>query len=501
MFINQPMPWKQEVVVNLLGPTQYGRGTFLENHFHLSHSEAWEYRRRVLAAMEPRPLGRPGKTASSQCTEPCSRCKEKDAELAALRDRHAAEERKRREHLILQAAVLPVSTESIPTLEAAAFGSESSPETVRTFIGRAGVRARQLMESFPWEEKIRQLAVDELFAGKTPILNGVEPRSMAVPFLQCGPDRTGDTWTEVLKPFPNLEEVASDQGTGILAALRTLQVASQGDIWHANQELKRCLGALERDACRGMREEYAAQRDLERRVRQGRRTKRAERRYRKARTQTAKAIDRFDRAYAAKPLLEQAVAPFDNQGHWLSAGVSQGLIEDAMGILQKLEAPYRRKVANAFDPARILTFKVLLESSLLVSPTQSVLSPEARIDLVANLARPRPAEPIAELPWMLSRVVEQKIAADFSSWPQERERIQDRLEHLFRGSSWSESFNSIVRVAQQVKKHLGENFLWLLALAHNATPFRGGKRRGKSPLEILGITTPPGTWLDWVRPQ
>ncbi len=49
------------------------------------------------------------------------------------------------------------------------------------------------MESLPWAEKIRRAArkrapPDELFAGKTPILNCVEPRSMAVPLLQRGPD-------------------------------------------------------------------------------------------------------------------------------------------------------------------------------------------------------------------------------------------------------------------------------------------------------------------------
>lgn len=53
--------------------------------------------------------------------------------------------------------------------------------------------------------------------------------------------------------------------------------------------------------------------------------------------------------------------------------------------------------------------------------------------------------------------------------------------------------------SQHVRMHLSGKFLALLALVHNAAPFRGGKRRRKTPLSILGTSTPPGTWMDWVR--
>lgn len=48
-------------------------------------------------------------------------------------------------------------------------------------------------------------------------------------------------------------------------------------------------------------------------------------------------------------------------------------------------------------------------------------------------------------------------------------------------------------------KHLNGKLLALFALVHNATPFRDGKRRGKTPLSILGISTASGTWMDWVH--
>lgn len=317
-----------------------------------------------------------------------------------------------------------------------------------------------------------------------------------------GHPRSGsaETWKEVFERFPHLEVVASDQGNGILGALRALDILSQGDPFHANQELGRCLRKLEREAYRRIGEEYAAKREWDRRKREGRPWKRAARYYRAARKQAAKAIDRFDRATQAGQLLYRAVDPFDAKGRWLTLEASRDLILRGLAILQKVEAPYRRKVANAFDPDRILTYKAIVEAPSVFDEGLSKFEPEELIDIAVDAARPRPTDPEAEMAWMLARLLDRRLAEAHPTWPEHRARIQDEVEHLFRSSSWSEAINSRIRVAQQVLKHLGGGYLSLLALVHNTTPFRGGKRRGKTPFEILGIQVPPGDWKDWVRP-
>ncbi len=91
----------------------------------------------------------------------------------------------------------------------------------------------------PWNLTARDALgrrVDELFASKTPILVGVEPRSLAVPFFQRGPDRTTKTWQEVLGRFPNLKEIASDQAPAILAAGNALGLLLQGDWFHSHED-------------------------------------------------------------------------------------------------------------------------------------------------------------------------------------------------------------------------------------------------------------------------
>lgn len=501
MFFTRDVDWKREVAVNLLGDNGYGRGVFIERRFGLEHSEVWEVRNRLDAALEARRGGRPRDVHDDHAIGACAGCQEKDREIARLRQDFAAERERGRKDLILQAAVLPGSTASIPLLERAVFGTSSGRETIRTYIQRASRNAAEFMRSLPWGEKIRRLASDEMFAGRTPILNCVEPRSMAVPVLQRGPDRKAETWQKVFERFPLLEVNASDQGRGILSAVEALGVLSQTDPWHANQELKRCLGILERDAYRRIREEYAAQRELSKRQKEKRPTRRAAQQHRKAKSKAAKAILRFDRACRAKPLLQQAIDPFDADGRWVSVAASMDLIQQGLRILAEVEAPCRKKVANAFDPDRILTFKAVIEAPLEFDEALPDLESEDLIEIAMSSTRSRPTDPHGETAWLLSRLLDERLQATCPTWSEHRHRIQDEIEHLFRSSSWSEAINSRVRVAQQVLKHLGDDFLALLALAHNATPFRGGKRKGKTPFELLGIKMPPGTWIDWVRPE
>src|SRR5215510_1477023 len=57
--------------------------------------------------------------------------------------------------------------------------------------------------------------LDEIFFHRDPILMGVEPTSWAWLAGQRGPDRSGESWCEVMKPWPNLEHVIANGGQGL----------------------------------------------------------------------------------------------------------------------------------------------------------------------------------------------------------------------------------------------------------------------------------------------
>ena len=56
---------------------------------------------------------------------------------------------------------------------------------------------------------------DEIVLHREPILLGVEPISWAWLAGQRGPDRSGESWCEVMKQWPNLEQVMADGGQGL----------------------------------------------------------------------------------------------------------------------------------------------------------------------------------------------------------------------------------------------------------------------------------------------
>jgi hypothetical protein len=51
-------------------------------------------------------------------------------------------------------------------------------------------------------------------------------------------------------------------------------------------------------------------------------------------------------------------------------------------------------------------------------------------------------------------------------------------------------------MVQQVKKHVSQEFLWLLALKHNMEPFKHGKRKDHSPFSLLGVDLGTNDWID-----
>ena len=79
------------------------------------------------------------------------------------------------------------------------------------------------------------------------------------------------------------------------------------------------------------------------------------------------------------------------------------------------------------------------------------------------------------------------------------QQVQGILYTPKRASSLVESFNSKLRTVQYVKKHVSQEYLWLLAIKHNIEPFAHGKRQGHSPFELLGIDLGTNDWVDLAR--
>jgi hypothetical protein len=81
-----------------------------------------------------------------------------------------------------------------------------SRATVGRWIQQSAQQSRGILEVLDraCQGLVLVLCLDEIFFHRDPILMGVEPTSWAWWAGQRGPDRSGESWGEVMKPWPNL---------------------------------------------------------------------------------------------------------------------------------------------------------------------------------------------------------------------------------------------------------------------------------------------------------
>jgi hypothetical protein len=70
------------------------------------------------------------------------------------------------------------------------------------------------------------------------------------------------------------------------------------------------------------------------------------------------------------------------------------------------------------------------------------------------------------------------------------QRVADVLETTVRASSCVEGMNSVLRMQQSRHRKMTQGMLDLKRLYWNTRPFRTGRRRGKSPYQLLGLSLP-----------
>ena len=139
-------------------------------------------------------------------------------------------------------------------------GAVPSRATVGRWVQQAGEQASRILSVLEraCQTWVLRLCLDEIFFHREPILMAVEPESMAWMAGQRGPDRTGESWCEVVTKWPCLEQVIADGGQGlergVQLANEARQAPAQGqalasgqaivmglDVFHTQRELERVL--------------------------------------------------------------------------------------------------------------------------------------------------------------------------------------------------------------------------------------------------------------------
>jgi hypothetical protein len=345
---------------------------------------------------------------------------------------------------------------------------------------------------------------DEIFFHGKPVLVGVEPHSMAWLLGAHAADRSGSTWTGALQGFDALEQAVVDGGRGLQRGLADFQAQRKTagssttlevslDVFHTKQEAQRVLRKLwNRVESRWTRAEEA-DRQVQRAWRNG-----GDRRgfgglAAKAWKKVERLMESYDRQQRAWKRIEATMDLFRPDGQLNDRAWAEGEVAAAVKDLDGAEwAKLRRALADR----RSLTFLDRMQRQL----TAAEPRPELREALVRRwwLRRQSVAVP-ADAPgkgrWLATALVQTEYCRKLAvNWRESYRRVAAVLQQTVRASSAVECMNSVLRMHQGRHRTVTQPMLDLKRLYWNCRPFRSGKRRARSPYELLGLILPTTDW-------
>ena len=345
---------------------------------------------------------------------------------------------------------------------------------------------------------------DEIFFHGNPVLVGVEPHSMAWVLGEHAVDRSGSTWTEALQGFDALEQAVVDGGSGLRRGLADFQsqrkIAGNSttlevslDVFHTKQEAQRVLRKLwNRVESRWSRAEEA-DRQVARAWRNGGDRRGFGGAAARAWKKVERAMERYDRLEQAWKRIETAFELFRPDGRLNDRTWAEGEIAAAV---KELDGAEWGKLRRALADRRSLTFLDRMQRQLAAAEPRA----ELREALVRRwwLRRQSVAVP-ADAPgggrWLAAALVQTEYCRRLAAnWQESYRRVATVLRQTVRASSAVECMNSVLRMHQGRHRTVTQPMLDLKRLYWNCRPFRSGKRRARSPYELLGLSLPTTDW-------
>jgi len=420
--------------------------------------------------------------------------------LCAGGQRFGPMSREQERRFILTMAVLGNSDTEIATLLAAVGGRWLSHETIAATIREAGALARAAFaRHFSGVGTVA--AVDEIFLGQAPLLLAVEPLSLLISGLRLAPGRSGEDWKPVFLEMGELLRALADGGKGIAKAASEAGVSLQADLFHLLRPGWNWLASYEKTCARKARAEQEAEGAYQKALGDAKKnkSKKKERACASARQRRDDARKAHDEALGEwcriGDLLETVRGAFDRvkpDGKLNTASHARRVVTEALAAMrQTTEGQRLASKLGGVLRAPAFAFLVTLEAGLNhLGLEQLGPNPQPKLGrLVAETVAWRDAH---------KEAVEWLEGASTGSLADEVELEVIRVvDQAARSSSYVECVNSRIRLVQVARKHLSEDFIYLLAVYHNMKPFgRGTVRASSTPAKLAGIELPTNDWIE-----
>jgi hypothetical protein len=399
------------------------------------------------------------------------------------------------------ALAMGLSLNQILVLLAILLGAAAAPSRSRVhrWVQAAGRAAGAVLKRLDEAAKSLVLVgcLDEIYFHRRPVLVGVEPHSMVWFLGTKAANCQGSTWFAALQPWTSLRYVVSDAGTGLQAGIAQMQAhrlqtdavpLEKGlDAFHTKQEARRVLGQLWNRVERTWEQAEAADRAVAEAHRQGRDARGPARHAHAAWKKVEAAFQRYEEGESAWKRVEPALSVFRPDGQLNDRSWAEAQVAAA---LPGLSGPEWSKVRGFLRAEESFTFLDRVHGQLARLPLGAELR-AALIELWWLRRQPsRNANPQAVGGYRPVAVLVQQVLCEHldPNWRKSDRLVAAVLGRAVRASSAVEGMNSVLRMHQARHRTLTQEMLDLKRLYWNTRVFRGGKRKGRSPYEHLGVT-------------
>lgn len=360
------------------------------------------------------------------------------------------------------------------------------------------------------ETKRIVIASDEIFSKSQPILIDVEPISSAIIKIELGKNRTGETWA---KHYNRLGEngfeikgVTSDGGTGLLSGLKESDIEAnwQPDTYHTiAHRLGGFVGKFKAKAYSAIGNEYS-QEALTLKSKTDETFEKRYKQYIEACELSTKAIQRYeDFTFLYRSIITQ-LRLFKHNGELRDREEAQGNIETGLELLEHLENEEINKEVKSIKKILPQLLSYFEEAKTSIHKCQAFDISTKALQTLCSLWQWDKSLVKAKNEYRRKNAKEQKdrtIQEAKYLLGKEYETMKDKvfkeLDTIIQASSIVEAINSILRpYLDRSKNQVTQEFLNLFAFYHNHRIYNDGKRKGKTPMEILNNKKQNKDWIE-----
>jgi hypothetical protein len=330
----------------------------------------------------------------------------------------------------------------------------------------------------------------------------VEPESLCWLTGRMVTARDGVTWAEEFARFPALQSVVRDDGTGLGKGVKLERARRRAaglpdlddtlDVFHTLREGGRAVRQTWGAATRALERADAAQKDFDRRGRQGQSCQGHGAPLNRLWQQAERLWDQAAAAETAWKQAQSAFAFFTPEGCLNDRAQAEAVVAAALPHLSGAAWAKTRRLLLRRESFTFLDQVQERLAGLDLAP--DVLS--ALLDL-EGLSRQPWRQSAATRIWALVRTVQLTKACP--EWRAEARRVRAVLRSVWRASSLVECVNSVVRMQQARHRKMTQELLDLKRLYWNLRRFRLGCRKGQTPYGLLGLKLPDLSFWEFLK--